>query len=60
MSVTELQPIILYRTQVTELAKRQETLDEYQNSLKEMGLIDDESLKNPVVWIRERLSQIFN
>ena len=44
----------------TELAKRQETLDEYQNSLKEMGLIDDESLKNPVVWIRERLSQIFN
>ncbi|MDJ0582465.1 mechanosensitive ion channel domain-containing protein [Crocosphaera sp.] len=44
----------------TELAKRQETLDEYQNSLKEMGLIDDESLKNPVVWIRERLSKIFN
>ncbi|MGK7957773.1 MAG: mechanosensitive ion channel domain-containing protein [Crocosphaera sp.] len=44
----------------TELAKRQETLEEYQNSLKEMGLIDDESLKNPVVWIRQRLSQIFN
>ncbi|MDJ0598965.1 MAG: mechanosensitive ion channel [Crocosphaera sp.] len=44
----------------SELAKRQESLQEYQESLKEMGLIDDESLKNPVAWIRERLSQIFS
>ena len=44
----------------TELVKRQEALEEHQNSLKEMGLIDDEYLKNPVVWIRKRLSQIFN
>ncbi len=44
----------------SELAKRQETLEEYKNSLQEMGLIDDESLKNPVVWIRKRLSQIFS
>ena len=42
------------------MAETINVLDEYQNSLKEMGLIDDESLKNPVVWIRERLSQIFN
>ena len=44
----------------TELVKRQEALEEHQNSLKEMGLIDDEYLKNPVVWIRKRLSQIFD
>ncbi|CCQ53429.1 hypothetical protein [Crocosphaera watsonii] len=44
----------------TELVKRQEALEEHQNSLKEMGLIDDEYLKNPVVWICKRLSQIFN
>ena len=44
----------------TELVKRQEALEEHQNSLKEMGLIDDEYLKNPVVWIRKRLSKIFN
>ncbi|MEL4895224.1 mechanosensitive ion channel domain-containing protein [Crocosphaera sp. Alani8] len=44
----------------SELAKRQETLEEYRNSLQEMGLIDDESLQNPVVWIRQRLSDIFS
>ncbi|MDJ0658297.1 MAG: mechanosensitive ion channel [Crocosphaera sp.] len=44
----------------SELAKRQEILEDYQNNLKEMGLIDDDSLKNPVVWIRQRLSQIFS
>ncbi len=44
----------------SELAKRQDTLHKYQQNLKEMGLIDDEDLKDPVAWIRQRLSKIFS
>ncbi len=44
----------------SELAKRQDTLEQYQQTLKEMGLIDDQSFKDPITWIRGRLSKIFN
>ncbi len=43
-----------------ELAKRQDVLQNYQKQLKEMGLIDDQDLQNPVAWIRQRLGQIFS
>ncbi|ACK64820.1 MscS Mechanosensitive ion channel [Rippkaea orientalis PCC 8801] len=43
-----------------ELAKRQDVLQDYQQQLKKMGLMDEEDLKNPVAWIRQRLGQIFN
>ncbi len=41
-----------------ELAKRRDILQEYQEKLKEMGLIDDEDLKHPMAWIRQRLKKI--
>ncbi len=43
----------------SELAKRQDILENYQQTLQEMGLIDEKSLKDPITWIRQRLSQIF-
>ena len=42
-----------------ELAKRQEALQSYQQKLKEMGLLKEADLSNPVEWIRRRVNQIF-
>jgi small-conductance mechanosensitive channel/CRP-like cAMP-binding protein len=42
-----------------ELAKRQDALQSYQQKLKEMGLLKESDLSNPVEWIRRRVSQIF-
>ena len=44
----------------SELAKRKETLQEYQQSLKAMGLIEDELSNDPVTWILQRLKKIFS
>ncbi|HAC62072.1 MAG TPA: hypothetical protein DCF68_00695 [Cyanothece sp. UBA12306] len=43
-----------------ELAKRQDTLKNYQQQLKDMGLMDEQYLQNPVMWIRQRLTKIFS
>jgi small-conductance mechanosensitive channel len=43
----------------TQLAKRQDELQDYQQKLKEMGLLADEDLKNPVIWLKERLKRFF-
>ncbi|MEB3160795.1 MAG: mechanosensitive ion channel domain-containing protein [Synechocystis sp.] len=43
-----------------ELAKRQDMLQSYQQKLKEMGLLKDAELNNPVEWIKKRLNQIFS
>jgi CRP-like cAMP-binding protein len=42
-----------------ELGKRQDILQEYQQKLKEMGLLVEADLKNPIEWIRQRINQIF-
>jgi hypothetical protein len=42
-----------------ELAKRQDLLQSYQQKLKEMGLLKDTELNNPVEWIKKRVNQIF-
>ncbi|MCT0252633.1 mechanosensitive ion channel [Synechocystis sp. CS-94] len=43
-----------------ELAKRQDALQQYQQKLKEMGLLVEADLKNPVEWIRQRINKIFD
>lgn len=43
-----------------ELAQRQDILQSYQQQLKEMGLLENANMKNPVEWIRQRISQIFS
>jgi len=46
---------------VQELGKHQEELSERQNELRELGLVDaEEDDKNPVVWVRNRLKNLFN
>ena len=46
---------------VQELAKHQEELSERQNELRDLGLVDaEEDDKNPVVWVRNRLKNLFN
>ncbi|MGB3511851.1 MAG: cyclic nucleotide-binding domain-containing protein [Microcoleaceae cyanobacterium] len=46
---------------VQELAKHQEELSERQNELRKLGLVDAaEDDKNPVIWVRNRLKNIFN
>lgn len=46
---------------VQELAKHQEELSERQKELRELGLVDEaEDDKNPVVWVRNRLKNLFN
>ena len=42
-----------------ELGKRQDALQQYQQKLKEMGLLAEADLKNPVEWIRKRINEIF-
>lgn len=45
---------------VQEFAKHQEELSERQKQLREMGLVDAaEDDKNPVVWVRNRLKNLF-
>ena len=44
----------------SELAKRKDTLQEYQQNLKEMGLMEDEWSGDPVTWILKRLKKIFS
>jgi small-conductance mechanosensitive channel/CRP-like cAMP-binding protein len=43
-----------------ELAKRQDVIQDYQKRLREMGLLGDEEMINPVAWLRSRLGSIFN
>jgi small-conductance mechanosensitive channel len=46
---------------IQELGKHQEELGERQRQLREMGLVDaDEDDKNPVVWVRKRLKNLFS
>ncbi|MGD1808297.1 cyclic nucleotide-binding domain-containing protein [Dapis sp. BLCC M126] len=46
---------------VQELAKHQEELSERQNELRELGLVDaEEDDKNPVIWVRNRLKNLFD
>ncbi|OZH53901.1 mechanosensitive ion channel protein MscS, partial [Hydrocoleum sp. CS-953] len=46
---------------VQELAKHQEELSERQNELRTLGLVDaEEDDKNPVVWVRNRLKNLFD
>ena len=46
---------------VQELSKHQEELLERQNELRAMGLVDaEEDDKNPVVWVRNRLKNLFD
>ncbi|MGB3492783.1 MAG: mechanosensitive ion channel domain-containing protein [Elainellaceae cyanobacterium] len=42
-----------------ELARRQEVLDGYHHELKQMGLLNGENENNPVVWIQQRLKDLF-
>lgn len=42
-----------------ELGKRQDALQGYEQKLKEMGLLEEADLKNPVEWIRQRINKIF-
>ncbi|MDY7007126.1 MAG: mechanosensitive ion channel [Cyanobacteriota bacterium] len=46
---------------VQELGKHKEELSERQNELRRLGLVDaEEDDKNPVVWVRNRLKNLFN
>ncbi|NEO52776.1 MAG: mechanosensitive ion channel [Okeania sp. SIO3B5] len=46
---------------VQELGKHQEELSERQNELRRLGLVNaEEDDKNPVVWVRNRLKNLFN
>ncbi|MDJ0557370.1 MAG: mechanosensitive ion channel [Microcoleaceae cyanobacterium MO_207.B10] len=46
---------------VQEFAKHQEELSERQKQLRQLGLVDEtEDDKNPVVWVRNRLKNLFN
>ncbi|MBP0019141.1 MAG: mechanosensitive ion channel [Cyanobacteria bacterium SBLK] len=43
-----------------QLSERREELKERQRQLREMGLVDDrEDDRNPVVWVRKRLTNLF-
>ncbi|WP_287527608.1 hypothetical protein [Okeania sp. SIO2C2] len=43
------------------MGKHQEELSERQNELRRLGLVDaEEDDKNPVVWVRNRLKNLFN
>lgn len=43
-----------------ELGKHKEELSERQQQLRELGLVDaDEDDKNPVIWVRKRLKNLF-
>ncbi|MDJ1182380.1 cyclic nucleotide-binding domain-containing protein [Roseofilum casamattae] len=45
---------------VQEFAKHQEELSERQQQLRDLGLVDaEEDDKNPVVWVRKRLKNLF-
>ncbi|WP_318727701.1 cyclic nucleotide-binding domain-containing protein [Roseofilum sp. Guam] len=45
---------------VQEFAKHQDELSERQKQLRELGLVDaSEDDKNPVVWVRKRLKNLF-
>ncbi|MFM7578837.1 MAG: cyclic nucleotide-binding domain-containing protein, partial [Microcystaceae cyanobacterium] len=41
------------------LATRQDTLERHKQKLQELGLCNDNDFNHPIVWIRQRLSQIF-
>ncbi len=43
-----------------ELATRQEEINNYEQQLKEMGLWDEQRLKNPVLWIKDCWKKLFN
>ncbi|MDJ0514707.1 MAG: mechanosensitive ion channel [Trichodesmium sp. MO_231.B1] len=46
---------------VQEFGKHQEELSERQNELRTLGLVDaEEDDKNPVVWVRNRLKNMFD
>ena len=41
------------------LAERQDVLNCHKQKLKELGLCNDNNFNHPIIWIRQRLSQIF-
>jgi len=41
------------------LATRQDTLERHKQKLQELGLFNDNDFNHPIIWIRQRLSQIF-
>jgi small-conductance mechanosensitive channel/CRP-like cAMP-binding protein len=43
-----------------ELTRRKEVLQTYQSYLREHQLLDDEDMKNPLGWIRDRLKKVFS
>lgn len=46
---------------IQELGKHQEELSQRQKELRELGLVStDEDDKNPVLWVRKRLKNLFN
>lgn len=50
-----------YEIIVNELCKHQKELEERQKQLRELGLVNaDEDDKNPIIWVRKRLKNLFN
>ncbi|UZQ56213.1 mechanosensitive ion channel [Trichothermofontia sichuanensis B231] len=50
-----------YNVIFNELCKHQKELEERQKQLRELGLLNpDEDDKNPIVWVRKRLKNLFN
>lgn len=50
-----------YEIIVHELSKHQQELVERQKQLRELGLVNaDEDDKNPIIWVRKRLKNLFN
>lgn len=50
-----------YEIIVNELSKHQQELTERQKQLRELGLVTaDEDDKNPIIWVRKRLKNLFN
>ncbi|WP_448564038.1 mechanosensitive ion channel domain-containing protein [Trichothermofontia sp.] len=50
-----------YEIIVHELSKHQQELAERQKQLRELGLVNaDEDDKNPIIWVRKRLKNLFN
>ncbi len=43
----------------TEVLKRRESIQVCQQSLRDLGLLDDEEPENPVAWLRKRLKGLF-
>jgi len=44
---------------IDEMAKRQDYIQLCQQSLRDMDLLTDEQVSNPVVWLRDRLMKLW-